>query len=55
MAGNLTQIKIGLTINADVSAKIQENIMCAKNITFGILVHVIVKMVNIWEPLLAIQ
>ena len=40
------QIKSGITINVDASAKIRENIMCAKKITFGILVHVLVKMVN---------
>ena len=34
-------------INADVSAKIQKNIMHAKIIIFGILPHRVVKMLNI--------
>ena len=41
-----TQIKSGLTISADMSAKIQRN-MYAKNIIFGILLHVVAKMANI--------
>ena len=35
MVENIIQIKSGITVNVDVSAKIQENIMCAKNIIFG--------------------
>ena len=46
MVENVIQIKIEITINVDVGAKIQEEIMC-KRIIFGILVHVLVKMVNI--------
>ena len=46
-AENVIQIKSGTTINVDVSAKIQENIICAKKIIFGIHVHVLVKMINI--------
>ena len=34
-------------INADVSARIQKNIMRVKKDMFGVLVHVIVKTVNI--------
>ena len=39
--------KSGITINLDVSSKIWENFMCAEKIIFGVLVHVLVKMVNI--------
>ena len=38
------QINGGITINVDVSVK---NVMYAKKIMFGILLHVVVKMVNI--------
>ena len=34
-------------VNVDVGVKIQKNIMHAKNIIFGILLHVTVKRVNI--------
>ena len=44
MVENVTQIKSGITVNANVNAKIQENILCAEKITFGILVHVFLKM-----------
>ena len=47
MVENVTQIISGKTIDVDVSRKIQENIIWAKNIIFGVLVHVVVKMVNI--------
>ena len=39
MVENEIQIKSGTTTNVDVSANIQENIMQAKKIIFGILVH----------------
>ena len=39
----------------DVSANIWKNIMCTKNIIFVILLHVVVKMVNIQQVLLTIQ
>ena len=52
---NVTQFKSGITINVDVRVKIQENIMRAKKIISGILVHVLVKMVNICKVLLVIQ
>ena len=45
----------GITINVGVSAKIQKKIMCAKEIIFGILLHIFVKMANIQELLLTIQ
>ena len=47
MVENIPQIKCGITINVNMSRKLQENIMRAKNIIVGILVHVPVKMVNI--------
>ena len=40
--------KCGIMINVNVSAKIWENITYAKKITFRVLVHLIVKMVNIF-------
>ena len=47
MVENVIQIKSGTTVKVNVSAKIQENDMCAKKIIFGSQVHVLVKMVNI--------
>ena len=44
MEENIIQVKSGIMINVDVSVK---NIMCVKNNIFGILLHVVVKMVNI--------
>ena len=41
---NVNQIKSGITINVDVSAK---SIIYVKKIIFGILLHVVVKMENI--------
>ena len=41
---NVIQINSGITINVDLSVK---NIIYVKNIVFGILLHVIVKMENI--------
>ena len=46
MAANVTQIEGGTKINVDVSAKIRKNTMCAKNVTYGILLHTAVKMAN---------
>ena len=43
---NVIQIKSGVTLNVNMSTKIQEN-MCVTKIIFGILVHVLVKMVHI--------
>ena len=39
--------KTGKMINVGVSVKIRKNIMHAKKITFRILLHALVKMVNI--------
>ena len=36
-----------MTINIILTAQIEENVMCTKKIAFGILVHVLVKIVNI--------
>ena len=44
---NVIQIKSGKTINADVNVKMGQSIMCAKNIIFGILLHVVLKIRNI--------
>ena len=48
---NIIQIKSGIVINVDASAK---NIKCLKNI-FGILLHVAAKIVNIQQVVLTIQ
>ena len=55
MVENVTRIKSGSTINVSASAKIQKNIMQVKTIIFGILIHVVAKMVNLYEVLLTIQ
>ena len=43
-----------MVINADVSAKIQVK-MCAKIVMFGIMPHVVVKMVDMKKALFTIQ
>ena len=55
MVENVIQIKSGITINVGASVKILKNIVCAKKIIFGILLHVVEKMVNIQKALLTIQ
>ena len=52
MQENIIQINDGIMINVNVIAKI---IMYAKKIMFGILIHVIVKMDNIYQVLWMIQ
>ena len=47
MAENVTQIKSGIITNIDVSTKTQKIIMHVKNIILAILLHVVVKMLNI--------
>ena len=47
MVENVIKIKSEITINIGVSAKSQKNVICANKIIFGILLHVVVKMVNI--------
>ena len=44
---NLIQIKSGIEININVDVKIQQNIMYVKKFMFGILVHVLVKLIDI--------
>ena len=44
MKENVIQIKSGIIINVDACAK---NIIYVKKIIFGILLHVVAKMVNI--------
>ena len=39
----MVQIKSGITINADASVKIGNNLICGEKILFGILVQVVVK------------
>ena len=46
------QINGGIMINVDVSVK---NVMYVKNIMLGILLHVIVKIENIYQVLWMIQ
>ena len=46
MVENIIQIKMEIKVNVDVNAKIRENIMCAKEIIFGIAVHVFSKKGN---------
>ena len=49
---NVIQIKSGIIINVDASAK---SITHVKKIKLEILLHVVVKLVNIWQVLLTIQ
>lgn len=44
---NVIQIEKGITINVEVSAKIQKNIVYAKNIVTRVLLHVLSKIANI--------
>ena len=55
MEENVIQIKSGITINVYVSVKTQKIIVCAKKIIFGIVLHLVAKMVNIYEVSLRIQ
>ena len=52
MDENVFEINGGITMNVDVSVK---NIIHVKNIIFGILLRVVVKMVNVQQVLLTIQ
>ena len=51
MVEYVIQIKRRITTNAGVSVKIKKNIICAKNIIFAIVLHVVVKIVNMSEVL----
>ena len=44
---NVTSIKSEITRSAGVSVENLKNIICAKKIIFGILIHLVMKMVNI--------
>ena len=44
---NVIQIEKGITINVEMSAKIQKNIVYAKNIVTRVLLHVLSKIANI--------
>ena len=46
MVENVIQIKCGITVNVDASAK---NIIYVKKIIFRILLHVAVKMIHIYQ------
>ena len=46
------QIKSEITINVDANAK---SITIVKKIKLGILLHIVVQLVNIWQVLLTIQ
>ena len=43
---NVTRIKTGIRINVSVGVKRKKSIVFAKKIKFGILLHVVVKVVN---------
>ena len=49
MVENVTQMKSGIIKYAGVSAKIQRKIMHTKRIISGIVLHEVLKMVNIYE------
>ena len=52
MRKNVIQINGGITIKVDASVK---NVMYVKKIIFGILLHVVVKMENIYQVLRMIR
>ena len=43
MLEKVIPINSGITVNVSVSVKIKKNIVCAKNVIFGILQHIVVK------------
>ena len=47
MVKDVTRIKTEITLVIGLSVKIWKNMVCLKKISFGILLHVVVKMVNI--------
>ena len=47
MIENIIEIKCGIMVNVGVSVKIPKNTVCAKKIIFGIMLHVVAKMVKI--------
>ena len=48
MVEKVTQIKSGISINVGVSVKIQNNIVCTRNVLFRILLHAVLKRLNMW-------
>ena len=54
MVANVTQIESRTMTNVDVNTKIQEK-MCTKKVIFVILLHVVVKIVDMQKVLLTIQ
>ena len=48
MEENVTQINGGITINVDVNVR---TVMYVKKIMFGILLHVVIKIENIYQVL----
>ena len=55
MVKNVIQIKSRITINISTSVKPKKTLCLKKKVMFGILLHVVLKMVNMWEVLLMIQ
>ena len=49
---SVIQVNDRIAINVDVCVK---NVICVKNIIFGILLHVFVEMLIIWQVLWMIQ
>ena len=47
MIENIIEIKCGIMVNVGVSVKIPKNTVYAKKIIFGIMLHVVAKMVKI--------
>ena len=54
-SGTLINVKSGTLIKVNVRVNVQKNFICAEKIIFGILLHVPVKMVNIYKLLFVIQ
>ena len=54
MVANVTQIKSKTSINVDVIGEIKQK-MCADIVTFGILLHAVVKMLDMKKVLLIAQ
>ena len=54
MVANVTQIKSKTSINVDVIGEIKQK-MCADIVTFGILLHAVVKMLDMKKALLIAQ
>ena len=52
MAENITRIKSRITVSVGVSVKILKNKVHVKKIIFGILLHVVVKIANIWKVIM---